>query len=361
MGTRDDKIMTTTHASDFPVVVVPPPSPRDDGCDDDGARIGDADGAMDDDRSSSSSSSSSSSTTTTSTPSWYTPTSSISSIVAYAHATYRTGKTRSIRYRATQLRGILRLVNENADALSDALHMDMGQGKFYALAFEIDAFRVRCKCALANLEKWTRTRCASTPWPINLYLPIRSEIRIEPRGVVTIITPWNMPLFLSLSPLVDALASGNVCVLKMSEMSVYTTRLLTSLLTCGTYVDVATVRVINGDADTCTELLKYRVDAISYTGGTKIGRIVASAAAMHLTPTLLELGGKNPCFVTKNSHLRSAAMRIGWGKIAGNAGQMCICPDYVRLFPCFSFFFPLLLAPLALRHSPPPLPSLFVA
>jgi aldehyde dehydrogenase (NAD+) len=265
-----------------------------------------------------------------STSSWYTPTSSICAIVSNAHSTYRSGRTRSISYRKSQLRGMLRLMNENSNELSNALHRDMGQGRMYVAAFEIDVLRTRCRTALNNLDDWTRTSNVLTPWPFNLSIPIRSEISIEPRGVVTIITPWNMPLLLSLSPLIDALASGNVCILKMSELSVRTTRLLSSLLTSGAYVDADVVNVINGDAETCTELLKYRVDAISYTGGTKIGRIIASAAAYHLTPTLLELGGKNPCFVTRHAHLRSAALRICWGKITGNAGQMCICPDYVR-------------------------------
>ena len=95
-------------------------------------------------------------------------------------------------------------------------------------------------------------------------------------------------------------------------------------------MDDRVVKVVIGGADEATELLEQRVDVISYTGGITVGRKVALAAAKHLTPVLLELGGKNPVFVTRNAHLPSAAMRIAWGKITGNAGQMCVCPEYVR-------------------------------
>ena len=138
-----------------------------------------------------------------------------------------------------------------------------------------------------------------------------------------------MPVQLSLNPMIDAIAAGNVVVLKMSEKCVHTTKLMTDLLTSGDYVDPRVVRVVNGAADEVTELLTHRFDCISYTGGVKVSKIVAAAAAKHLTPVLLELGGKNPAFVTSRGHIPSAARRIAWGKVTGNAGQMCICPDYV--------------------------------
>lgn len=118
-------------------------------------------------------------------------------------------------------------------------------------------------------------------------IPVHSTIRIEPRGVVTIISPWNMPVLLVLSSLIDALAAGCICILKMSDQSRYTTRLLSQLLSNNTYVDERVVRLINGGADVAQELLTHRVDAISYTGGCKVGRIVALAAARSLTPKYL--------------------------------------------------------------------------
>eukprot|EP00580_Thalassiosira_gravida_P021314 CAMPEP_0201679740 /NCGR_PEP_ID=MMETSP0494-20130426/49161_1 /ASSEMBLY_ACC=CAM_ASM_000839 /TAXON_ID=420259 /ORGANISM="Thalassiosira gravida, Strain GMp14c1" /LENGTH=398 /DNA_ID=CAMNT_0048163313 /DNA_START=12 /DNA_END=1208 /DNA_ORIENTATION=- len=120
----------------------------------------------------------------------------------------------------------------------------------------------------------------------------------------------------------------------MSERSVASTQLFTQLLTSGKYIDTNAIRVINGGVSESTELLKQRFDVMMYTGGGTVGKIVAQAAARHLTPVLLELGGKNPVFVTKHAHIPSAALRIAWGKFTGNAGQMCICPDYVVVEEC---------------------------
>lgn len=114
----------------------------------------------------------------------------------------------------------------------------------------------------------------------------------------------------------------------MSERCVNCTKLLTELLASGKYLDPRVIRVVNGGAEQATELLKQRFDVISYTGGVPVGKIVASAAAKQLVPVLLELGGKNPVFVTKNAHIPSAALRVAWGKVTANTGQMCICPDF---------------------------------
>ena len=262
---------------------------------------------------------------------WHTPIQSIGPIVAEARRTYRSNRTRPAAYRMSQLRGIERLVRDNAASLSRAILDDLGQSRMYAEAFELEVVASRCRHALANLARWTSTRRVRTPWPMCLGMPpfARSEVKAEPRGVVAILTPWNVPVLLALGGLIDALSAGNVCVLKMSEKSARTTRLLTDLLSCGEYIDPDVVRVVNGGPTASSELLRHRFDAISYTGGAEVGRIVAMAAARHLTPTLLELGGKNPVFVTRNANVGSAATRIAWGKITGNAGQMCICPDYV--------------------------------
>ena len=264
----------------------------------------------------------------------FTDISSIGTIVSEAHDTNASHISSSHSFRISQLRGIERLLAENSVALSHCIYKDLGQGPMYAMAFELNVALSRCQYALCNVKQWMQTRRVYTPWPLNLNMPVHSTVRIEPRGVVTIITPWNMPVLLVLSSLIDALAAGCVCILKMSDQCRYTTRLLSQLLSNNTYVDERVVRLINGGADVAQELLTHRVDAISYTGGSKVGRIVALAAAKYLTPVLLELGGKNAVFVTKNAHIKSAAMRIAWGKITGNAGQMCICPDFVFVEEC---------------------------
>ena len=227
-----------------------------------------------------------------------------------------------------------RLITENYTALANAVKADFTQGDIYIEAFELGGILSRVQYTKSNLKLWMKTQSKPTPFPVNLNIPVHTTLSPNPRGVVLIITPWNMPITMTLSPLLEALAAGNVCILKMSEKSVHVTQLLTELLRSGRYVDERAVHVVNGGAEVATELLKYRFDAISYTGGTYVGRIVNMAAARHITPTLLELGGKNPVFVTRNAHIASAAMRIAWGKISANTGQMCICPDYVLVERC---------------------------
>mmetsp|Transcript_100 Transcript_100/g.212 ORF Transcript_100/g.212 Transcript_100/m.212 type:complete len:624 (-) Transcript_100:237-2108(-) len=259
----------------------------------------------------------------------YTPVDYIAPIIKDAHQTYASHITHPYQFRIIQLQGLERLVEENSDALINAIKKDLGQGPMYCEAFELTNAKNHARHAQSQLKEWMSTRRKKTPFPVNLNIPIHSELTPNPRGVATIITPWNMPVQMVINPLVYALAAGNVCVLKMSEKSLHSTKLFTDLLTSGKYVDQNVVKVINGGAEQAAELLNQRVDAIMYTGGGQVGKIVAKAAANNLTPVLLELGGKNPVFVTKSAHLPSAARRIAWGKIAANTGQMCICPDYV--------------------------------
>mmetsp|Transcript_17110 Transcript_17110/g.32588 ORF Transcript_17110/g.32588 Transcript_17110/m.32588 type:complete len:595 (-) Transcript_17110:58-1842(-) len=258
-----------------------------------------------------------------------TPLDSIAPLVNQAHQTFATQMTQPYDYRIQQLKGIENLVQENWDELSSAIANDLGQGPMYAEAFELSSVVSRARYSQSNLRKWMETKRVPTPFPLNLNMPIHSELAPNPRGVALIIVPWNLPIQLTLNPLIDALAAGNVCILKPSEKCDNTTSLLTDLLTGGKYLDPRAVQVVNGGAEQAIELLKHRVDVISYTGGGEVGRIVAQAAAKHLTPVLLELGGKNPTIVTKNAHIPSAALRIAWGKITGNAGQLCVSPDYI--------------------------------
>jgi len=256
----------------------------------------------------------------------YTPIQSIQSIVEDAHQIFSTQVTRPYSFRMDQLKGIERLVSENRDELAAAIAKDLGQGEMYVDMFELSHIITWTQFAQSNLKEWMSTTRIPTPWPVNLNIPIHSELTPNPRGVALIITPWNLPIQLTLHPLIDALAAGNVCVLKMSERSPHCTLLLTELI--GKYLDPRAVKIVNGGPEESTELLKQRFDVMSYTGSTTIGRIVAKAAAKQLTPVLLEMGGKNPVFVSK-AHIPSAAKRIAWGKVTANTGQMCICPDYV--------------------------------
>eukprot|EP00574_Skeletonema_japonicum_P009580 CAMPEP_0201736274 /NCGR_PEP_ID=MMETSP0593-20130828/39387_1 /ASSEMBLY_ACC=CAM_ASM_000672 /TAXON_ID=267983 /ORGANISM="Skeletonema japonicum, Strain CCMP2506" /LENGTH=558 /DNA_ID=CAMNT_0048229997 /DNA_START=193 /DNA_END=1869 /DNA_ORIENTATION=- len=259
----------------------------------------------------------------------YTPISDIGPLITEARTSHGTHFTRPYQFRIAQINGIERLIRDNRSALAKAIQLDLGQGAMYAEVFELGISMLgRIDYTKSNLKSWMATQTKPTPFPVNLNIPVHSELTPYPRGVALILTPWNLPITLAMVPLLDAIAAGNVCILKMSEKSIHTTSLLTELLTNGKYLDERVVKVVNGGADQATELLRHRFDVVSYTGGETVGRIVNEATAKFLTPTLLELGGKNPVFVTKNADVASAAKRIVWGKVSANTGQMCVCPDY---------------------------------
>src|SRR5699024_10475169 len=152
----------------------------------------------------------------------------------------------------------------------------------------------------------------------------KAAVIFEPLGVMLVIAPWNYPLQLLLSPLIGGLAAGNAVVLKPSEHAGHVSRLLAELLP--QYVDGTAV--VEGAVAETTGLLEQPFDHIVYTGGAEVGRIVMRAAAEHLTPVTLELGGKSPAWVDETTDLARAARRIAWGKFT-NAGQTCVAPDYV--------------------------------
>ena len=167
----------------------------------------------------------------------------------------------------------------------------------------------------------------AAPGPVPLrVLPGKAQIVREPLGVVLVIAPWNYPVLLTLTPLVGALAAGNAVVVKPSEVAPATSAVLAGLL--GRHLDAEAVHVVEGAVPETTALLAERFDHIFYTGNGAVGRIVLEAAARHLTPVTLELGGKSPTFVDDGVDLEATAQRIVWGKFT-NAGQTCVAPDYV--------------------------------
>jgi aldehyde dehydrogenase (NAD+) len=177
--------------------------------------------------------------------------------------------------------------------------------------------------ARKHLKRWMRRRRMSLPLS---QLPGRAWVLYDPLGVVLIIGPWNYPLYLSLAPLVAAVAAGNCAVLKPSELAPATSALLASLVP--EYLDAEAVRVVEGDASTTQELLSQGFDHALFTGGTEIGKKIMAAAAPTLTPVTLELGGKSPVIVAADADIDVAARRIAWIKLL-NSGQTCIAPDYV--------------------------------
>lgn len=180
---------------------------------------------------------------------------------------------------------------------------------------------------MKNLRTWQRPQRLSLG---AMLAPATGQLRREPLGTTLIISPWNYPVNLTLAPLVAAIAGGNIAIVKPSEVAPATSAALTHLLR--THLDPGWVRVVEGAVAETTILLEQRFDLIFYTGNGAVGRIVARAAAEHLTPTVLELGGKSPVFVDEGADLAVTARRIVWGKFT-NAGQTCIAPDYLMATP----------------------------
>jgi aldehyde dehydrogenase (NAD+) len=253
----------------------------------------------------------------------YSDISSIPGTIASLRATFESGVTRPLSWRRAQLRGLLSLVRENEDAIVAALAADLRRPAFDAIAMEVLVIQAEVHEALANLGAWAADEAVDTPL---MLAPATSHIRKEPLGVALVIAPWNFPVMLSLTPLVSALAAGNACALKPSEVAPASAALLGALLP--RYVDARACAVLQGGVDETTALLRERFDVILYTGNGAVGRVVATAAARHLTPVILELGGKNPAFVDASADLRAAARALVHGRCA-NAGQICLAPEVV--------------------------------
>ncbi len=247
----------------------------------------------------------------------------IKSVIDALRKHFASGLTRPMAYRQQQLDGLKRFLIECESDIEAALNSDLGKSSIEAYATEINVTLSELKLVRKNLAAWMKPKRVSTQM---LFWPGKSRVHAEPYGVVTIISPWNYPLQLTLVPLIGAIAAGNCIVVKPSELAPATSRLLAEKLK--QYLDDKSVQVIEGGATETTSLLDEPVDYIFYTGNGSIGKIVMTAAARHLTPVTLELGGKSPCVVDKDANIEVAARRIMWGKFT-NAGQTCIAPDYV--------------------------------
>ncbi|MDX3732863.1 aldehyde dehydrogenase family protein [Streptomyces caniscabiei] len=249
-------------------------------------------------------------------------------IVARLRATFRTGRTRPVEWRTGQLRRLRAMLTERGADLAAALKADLGKSSTEAYRTEID-FTVReIDHTLDHLDGWLRPEPA--PVPTHLGADATAWTRYDPLGVVLVIAPWNYPAQLLLAPVVGALASGNAVVAKPSELAPATSAALAELLPA--YLDADAVAVVEGGVPETTALLAERFDHVFYTGNGTVGRIVMRAAAEHLTPVTLELGGKSPVFVDRGTDLDVVADRLARGKFL-NAGQTCVAPDYVLTDP----------------------------
>ncbi|MCX5286189.1 MULTISPECIES: aldehyde dehydrogenase family protein [unclassified Streptomyces] len=248
--------------------------------------------------------------------------------VARLRATFRSGRTQPIAWRTEQLGRLRELLTAHGEELAAALHEDLGKSSAEAFRTEID-FTVReIDHTLEHLDGWLLPEPA--PVPAHLGADATAWTRYDPLGVVLVIAPWNYPVQLLLTPVLGALAAGNAVVAKPSELAPATSTALARLLP--QYLDTDAVAVVEGGVPETTALLAERFDQIFYTGNGTVGRIVMRAAAEHLTPVALELGGKSPAFVDRDTDLAVVADRLVRGKFL-NAGQTCVAPDYVLTDP----------------------------
>ena len=236
---------------------------------------------------------------------------------------FESGATRSEAWRRAQLRGLGAFLREREQEIGEAVFADLGKPVAETWLTETGYLRSEIRYALRHLRSWMRPKKVGVPLH---YQPARAFVEREPLGVVLVIGAWNYPLQLCLAPLVGALAAGNCAVVKPSELAPTTSALLASEL--ASYVDPQAVRVVEGDAACSARLLEHRFDHIFFTGSRRTGQAVMEAAARHLRPVTLELGGKCPVIVTEKADLRIAARRIVWAKFL-NAGQTCVSPDYL--------------------------------
>jgi aldehyde dehydrogenase (NAD+) len=252
-----------------------------------------------------------------------TTTPNYSGLVAELGSAFASGRTRPLAWRAKQLKGLVRMMDECEDELLGALEADLGKPGQEAWMTELSYVSGAAAYARRRLKRWSRPHRVPTPMVAQ---PARSWVQPEPLGTVLVIGAWNYPLQLTLAGAAAAISAGNCVVLKPSELAPATSAAIARLLP--EYVDGDCVRVVEGSVPETTALLEQAFDHILYTGGGTVGRIVMRAAAEHLTPVTLELGGKSPCVVMPDADLETAASRIAWGKFT-NAGQTCVAPDYV--------------------------------
>ena len=249
----------------------------------------------------------------------------IGSIVASQRRFFRSHKTLSVECRLSSLRALRSAIIAHEQELDDALNHDLHKSYEEAYLTEISIVLGEIDNFLKHLKGWAAPSKKSSPLKL---FPSRSVVLTEPLGVALIIAPWNYPMQLLLNPLVGAIAAGCTAVLKPSPYTPTVAKVLEKIVR--SVFDEEYVAVVQGDRRVNTALLNEQYDIIFFTGSPELGRVVMRAAAEHLTPVVLELGGKSPVVVDRSANVELAAKRVAWGK-ALNSGQTCIAPDYVLI------------------------------
>lgn len=254
-----------------------------------------------------------------------TPAERITAIRAAQKAYFRSGATLGERFRRTMLRRLDQALGQWERRLCDALWEDLHKSPEEAVLTELSIVRGEVRNHLRHLGRWMRPERRPTPLKLQ---PSTSRILSEPLGTALIIAPWNYPVQLLLNPLVGAISAGCTAVLKPSPYTPYVSATLHAMI--AEIYDEEYIAVVEGHREVNTLLLGERWDLIFFTGSPELGRAVMESAARHLTPVVLELGGKSPCIVDRGADIPVAARRIAWGKCL-NAGQTCIAPDYLLI------------------------------
>ncbi|KJZ78226.1 hypothetical protein HIM_02264 [Hirsutella minnesotensis 3608] len=241
-------------------------------------------------------------------------------------STYRSNRTKDIEYRKKQIRRLYWGLVDNAHLIEEALHRDMRKSKYEANLTELDWCKTECVTVANQLDKWAQDE-AIVGLPLQ-YRPMSPRIRHEPLGSILIIGAFNFPFQLNITALIGAIAAGNTVALKPSEHSPHSAMVIKKIF--DEYLDPECYVCVNGAVPETQCLMDLKFDKVVFTGGKKTGTIIAKKAAETLTPALLELGGQNPAFVTKNANIQLAAKRLLWQKCL-NAGQLCLSHNYVLI------------------------------
>lgn len=234
-------------------------------------------------------------------------------------------KSLDISERIIKLKKLLSWIEKNESEIKKALFLDFQKSEFETQTSEISIVKTELKYFIKNLKCWSRPQRVSTPLTLFGH---RSTIRYEPKGVVLIIAPWNYPFQLTVNPLIPALAAGNTVVIKPSELTPHTSRLIHQMVT--EVFSAEDVICELGGKEKTEELLTYDFDHVFFTGSTQVGRIIAETCAKKLIPYTLELGGKSPTIIDQTANIQDAAEKIYWGKFL-NRGQTCVAPDYILI------------------------------
>lgn len=244
-------------------------------------------------------------------------------IVAAQRAFFNTNQTKDLAWRIAQLKQLRALLQAYEPRFYQAIHADFGKSEFDTFTSELSLLYSEINENIRQLKRWAKPKRVRTDLA---NFPAKSYIIPEPLGVSLIIGTWNYPIQLTLLPAIAAIGAGNTAVLKPSELAPECSKVMAEMI--NTQFDPAFLKVVEGGVPETTALLAQRFDKIFFTGSTSVGKIVYQAAAAHLTPVTLELGGKSPAIITEDCDLNTTVRRLIWAKFF-NAGQTCVAPDYV--------------------------------